>query len=506
MTAKQVEQKRGVSHWLRELLRLDAEESIVLNEGEELITEIGRHWVLLLAREIPPVFGLLFFGGLALYRAAGGGFLVTESGQPTGLDFVNLVLLAVAGILGLFWAALWARRSKDIRARNVLMLAIALVAGLAYFRYNGGRIFYIDPSLFTDQAGDFFNVILMILAAICGIFVLFTFYDWLNDELILTSQRVIYDNDQVIIPRLFERRVQEQIYIDDVQDVVASTKTYPQHWLKYGTIIVKSARFRGELKFDQANDPKKMQKRIMDVVNSRRKERSEKALESMIETTVYNAPKEKPVFRRDIRVTSGMEAVKWLLPENPEINEDNGTYTWRAHWLFLLRGLLGPLLLLLVGLVLVAIGGQVVFLEPGWVAGAIVVVALAFLAWAAWEVEDYRNDIYVLSSTNVIDVEKKPFGPEARRTASLGALNNISFETTFISNLLGYGDVILETAGGGGKFTFNHVPFPRDVVAKINDYYVSFKAQEKERNLTDTLALLRHYHAAQQRHDELKSP
>lgn len=506
MTAKPAEQKSGVSHWFRELLRLDAEESIVLNEGEELLTEIGRHWVLLLAREIPPVFGLLFFGGLALYRAAGGGFLVTETGQPTGIDFVNGLLLALAGILFVFLAALWARRSKDTRARNVLLLAMALVIGLAYFRYNGGRIFFIDPSLFTDQAGDFFNVILMILATICAVFVLFTFYDWLNDELILTTQRVIYDNDQVIIPRLLEQRVQEQIYIDDVQDVVATTKTYPQHWLKYGTIIVKSARFRGELRFDQANDPKRMQRRIMDVVNSRRKERSEKALETMVEVAVYNAPKDKPVFRRDIKVSGGMETLRWLLPENPEFNEDNGTYIWRAHWLFLLRGLLGPILLLVLGIVLIAIGGQLVLLEAGWVAGAIVALAIGFLAWAAWEVEDYRNDLYILSPTNVVDLEKKPFGPEDRRTASLGALNNISFETTFISNLLGYGNVVLETAGSGGKFTFNNVPNPRSVVAQINEYYVQFKSQEKERNMTDTLALLRHYHMAQQRHDELKQP
>jgi len=85
----------------------------------------------------------------------------------------------------------------------------------------------------------------------------------------------------------------------------------------------------------------------------------------------------------------------------------------------------------------------------------------------------------------------------------LGAVTNVSFETTFISNLLGYGDVVVETAGSGGKFTFMHVPNPRDVVTKINDYYVMFKRADKERSLNDMLELLRHYHLAQQRHNEL---
>jgi hypothetical protein len=133
----------------------------------------------------------------------------------------------------------------------------------------------------------------------------------------------------------------------------------------------------------------------------------------------------------------------------------------------------------------------------------IIAILIAFLAWSAWEIEDFRNDMYILTPTNIIDIEKKPFGPEDRRAASLGAITNVSFETTFISNFLGYGNVVVETAGSGGKFTFLHVPKPRDVVTMINDYYVMFKRVDKERSLNDMLELLRHYHLAQQRHNEL---
>ncbi len=226
----------------------------------------------------------------------------------------------------------------------------------------------------------------------------------------------------------------------------------------------------------------------------------------MIETQVYNAKPEKKVFKKDIKISHGIRWLHWLFHENPEINEDNGTITWRAHWIFVLRALIGPVLMLLGGLLVIAIGNSI--LQPGPVLFTVSMIALivAFVAWAAWEIEDHRNDLYILNQTNVIDIEKKPFGPEDRRQASLGAVTNISFETTFVSNLLGYGNVVLETAGGGGKFTFDHVPRPRDVVQKINDYQVAFKRAEKEKNLNDTLSLLKHYHDAQQRHQELNTP
>ncbi|NCC36782.1 MAG: PH domain-containing protein, partial [Chloroflexia bacterium] len=135
----------------------------------------------------------------------------------------------------------------------------------------------------------------------------------------------------------------------------------------------------------------------------------------------------------------------------------------------------------------------------------LLVVMLVFVAWAAYEVEDYRNDTYTLTPEKVIDIEKKPFGPEDRREAGLGSINNVQSKTTYISNLLGYGDVELSTAGSGGNFTFHRVPRPADVVTKITEYNVRFKRKDKDRALNDTLALLRHYHEAQIKHDEIKT-
>lgn len=493
--------------FLKGLLQEDAAESIDLMEGEEIIHVTGRHWIVLVVRLIVPILSISLFGGLAIYRAVGGGFLVTDTGQEIGLDLLNMVLIGAEVVLLLFWLALWVRRSKkEVQTRNIVLGVAGALLVLIYFRYQGGHLFYIDPAMFANQALDVWNIILIALASISFIAIFFTVYDWLNDELVVTNKRVIYDNDQVYIPRLLEQRRQEQIPIEEVQDVVARTKTYPQHWLQYGTVIVKSSRIGGQLEFGSAKDPLLMQKKIMSVVNTYRKTRSEKDFEQMIESRVYNSKPPKIPFKKDIKTTSAMRAVSWLVPENPEFNEDNGTYTWRAHWLFLLYALVGPLLLLGLGWLVVLMGARLGMLEVGWVALLMIAIFVAFLAYAAYQIEDYRNDLYILNPEKVIDIEKLPFGPEDRREAKIENITNTSFVTTFVSNLLGYGDVVLETAGGGGKFTFDNVPNPRDVVQKINDYQVMRKTGDKERALNDALTLLHHYHAAQIRHNELNAP
>ncbi|NTW02085.1 MAG: PH domain-containing protein [Oscillochloris sp.] len=499
-------------NFLKGLLLEDASEALDLSEGEEILHITGRHWIILLIHLITPAFCIIGFAGLAFYRSVGGSFLVTDTTEPIGLDLLNWLLIGLELLILLLWTSLWVRTSgkkpkkDDIRTRNILFGVGAVFLLVIYFRYNGGRLFYIDPVMFPNQSLDPINITLMVLAIISLFFVFFTTYDWLNDELVLTNKRIVYDNDAVYIPRLLERRVQEQIFIEDVQDVVASTKTYAQHWLGFGVVIIKSARIGGQITFDMAAKPKEMQKKIMDLVNSLRKQRTAADFDRMIEMRIYDVKPEKKPFKKDIKTSQGMRFVRWLFHENPEINEDDGTITWRAHWVFGLRGLVGPMLLLFGGILLIAIGNNVIQPGPVLLTLAWIALAIIFVAWSAWELEDHRNDLYILNQTNVIDIEKKPFGPEDRRQASLGAISNISFETTFVSNLLGYGNVVLETAGGGGKFTFDHVPRPRDVVQKINDYQVVFKRNEKEKSLNDTLSLLKHYHAAQQRHNELNTP
>lgn len=492
--------------WLRSVLMLDAKEAVQLGPGEEILHEIGRHWIVLLTRLILPGIALLTFVGLALYRAAGGTFLVRTADEQVGLDLFNWLLVIAVVAITLAWFALYVRGKKTQNTRSALIAIGLVLLGLVWFRFNGGRLFFLDPDLYSGQGTDLLNWALIGLSLISLFLVWITFYDWLNDELILTNQRVVYDNDMVFIPRLLEQRVQEQIFLEDIQGVDYKTVTYPQHVLKYGTITVRSARIGGNIAFESAAGAEEMQKRIMDQVRALQKRMSTENYDRLIEERVYGVKTPKKKFDLRVKQSQGVLRVNWLVPANPEFNEDNGTYTWRAHWLFQLLALVDSFVLLTVGMIGVAVAQRIFALESLATAGLIVLVLLAFIARAAWKNEDYNNDKYILSPTNVVDIEKLPFGPEDRRQSSLSSITNVSFKTTFISNLIGYGDVILETAGAGGKFTFDNVPRPNDVVSVINDYIVNFKRDEKARSLNDTLELLSRYHEAQKRHNELNTP
>ncbi|NJM06357.1 PH domain-containing protein [Candidatus Gracilibacteria bacterium] len=486
----------------------DEVEELGLRPEETVVCTRRRHWIVLLARLIVPGGILGVFGILAFYRGLGGTFFAAgvDASAAGSLDIVGWLLVFTVFALLAAWFAMFnninSKKKRDaasqVAANSLIGLAV-LCLFLIYFRAQGGRIFYFDPYLAGSQSYDLLNLIFIILCLLGFLFLLFTIYDWYNDEIVVTNQRVIYDNDQVFIPRLIERRVQEQIRIEDVQDVVAKTESYTQHYLKFGTIRVKSARIGGDIVFDAANMPLEMKAEIMKVVNARRKSRSAEDLRRLVDVKIYDHQNGGAPTAPEVRKETGsmlFAFVRWFAPENPERN--GNTFIWRKHWLFSAIAVFWPLVWLFIMLTILAIAAA-----NGWIGGGVALVAmlaisLVLLAWLVYRVEDYRNDKYILTDKNVQDIEAKPFGPEDQRSASLGALQNITAQTTFVSNLLGYGDVFLETAGSGGKFTFHNVPDPQFVVNTVNDYIVQFKQGERDKAFNDVLDVLKLYHKDQQ--------
>lgn len=496
----------SLSDWFRKQLELDAESAIELGTQEKIIHVTGRHYIVLVRRLVLPILGVLGFGGLAIFRALGGGVFVPGAAAPTLVSPINLAIGLLIGAL--IVAAFFLARDKKGKWSLSPLLALGIPAGLLglliAFRSGGGRVFY--PANLPDQGFDLPNIVLMLGAAISAGFIFFNVYDWLNDELIVTNQRVVYDNDQVIIPRLLEQRVQQQIFLEDVQNVNAATKTYPQHLLGYGRVEVTSARFNGNIVFDEANNPKAMQDAIMGQVRALRKSQSEQNYGRLVGERVYGlkAPSSRPAVQ--VTQSDGFRWLRKVVPANPEVNETTGQFTWRRHWLFLLADLLEPFMVLAGGLILIAVGASLGLLAPLWLFLAVAAVLIYVVARAAWKIEDYRNDMYILTPDKVIDIEKLPFGPEDRREANLSQVNNISSKTTYVSNFLGYGDVVLSTAGGGGSFTFEKVPKPGEVVNLITEYNVRAQRANKDRALNDTLELLKSYHEAQLQRDEINRP
>ncbi len=515
-----------VAHWMG--LRDDVSKDFDLLEDEEILHVTYRHWGRFIFNLLMLLLVVSLFAAMAFYRAIGGQILVTPDGGlaemplteigedgagflggpviPFDLDPTNQFLVLMLGVLLIWWVVGYLRRSSQGLWRWWPIVASFVLIIIVYYRLRGGQILSIDPAM--ARPFDLINIGLFTVVILGLLSAGYIFVDWANDQLILTTQRVIKDDELVIIPGLIERRTQEQVSIEEIQNVVTSTDTYLKHWFNYGNITVRTAVANRKIFFPAARDPQAMQSKISDEVKKLQKQQSERNFSEMIETKVYNQPpKEKRKFTFNRDTINAPLFLRSFLEPNPKFDEEKGVLTWHPHWLFLIQALaVRPLTAAAVAFIVLAIFASLGVVSASWSVIIAVVLLIGLVAWVIWEVEDHRNDRYILTPTNAIDIDKRPLGPEKRNTASLGALLNVSYTTTFLGNLIGYGDVLLETAGSGEKFTFVRVPNPRDVVATVNDYILQFKAGEKERSLNDSLTLLRHYHEAQQRHQEIATP
>jgi hypothetical protein len=487
------------------MLWIQPKVDLELDEGEKVLHLARRHWIVLVQRALIPFGVALAAGLLAAFLMLGGTFLVSGVALDGQFDIVNILfLLAIVFLVVLWMLGRGTKKQILYLGRDVpYLLAIVVLALLLLFRYNGGRILHIDP--YGARSGEGFTLFLIITAIAATALFIYLFIDWANDFLILTNVRVVYDDQQLLV-----RHVQQQMLISDIQQVNLRQNTYPQYWLGYGSLVVRSFSPRS-LVFDNAADPKTMQSKILAEVNKLRRQSEPELLRQMIEDQIYrDKPPPKP--RLAIQVEEQHGPLPWLFHPNPDINYETETIVWRPAWPFLFLALLQPVGSFLLAMVALAVLTRLGILPLGaaFVIGLPVLLVCAF--WAYWVYEEHENDIYILNRQTITDVDKRPFGPESRRVAPLGAIQDISFRLGFWEALLqnffgiGFGDVIIKTGGAaGGDFTFRHVPNPRGVQATLNDYLTDFRKREKERTLQDALALLKQYHVLQQQHDELVS-
>jgi hypothetical protein len=470
----------------RKLFTRRPELELKLHANEAVLCVMHRHIVHLLVRLVAPALVLLLSTAIIIFRAAGGQFFVGDAvpGGQTSLFDLGLVAVAGLALVGAFF----------LRRQRGGSIALAVLAGMfvawLIFRLRGGRV--ISYGAYANQSFDVFNLALITVALIALAVCVYLYLDWKIDEFILTTHRVVYNSERPLV-----RREQEQIPLGNIQQVEANTETYIQHWLKLGTLQIKSAAAGFTLFFSDAYDPDDMQRRIMDQVKKVRRDETNADLQRLIESALDGKPNDFVRREREVSVerTIYPSLFQWLFPENPEIDREKGIYIWHPHWIFVVKAAWLPVVLWFVVAVIALATLMGGLLGPLLGASLLVVATLVFGAWAAWQVEDLRNDRYILTPTQIIDVNKKPFGPENRRTASLGALQNVTYNTTLIGRIFGYGDVLLQTAGSGDNFTFRDAPRPSQLVDVITSYQVSHKRSTKIRDLEDTVKLIQYYNA-----------
>ena len=347
----------------------------------------------------------------------------------------------------------------------------------------------------------------------------FGYFDWRNDEYIVTSKRVIR------IERLLLYGEQwDEAPLVRVQDVTVVAHNWLQQAFDYSDLCIKTAGvgrivFAGVRQADRVRElifQEQAQARDRRVADDKSHIRAALAHRIGPLAPPCEAPKgigtgrglsKTGDYRKaipDYRMAAADASVQpsarfgeaephrlprlidYLYPRLTVVEGES--IAWRKHWIVLLRKVMPPIFLLgtTVALAVLALGAQV-DREYATVAATAAILAMAVaLFWYILRYDDWHRDVYIVTGNRIIDVESSALRlrGESRREGTFDAVQNVTYSIpNFLSRLLNLGDVVIETAGTERTFTFNSVFNPSAVQQEI---FNRWDAHSEERRRRET--------------------
>ncbi len=345
---------------------------------------------------------------------------------------------------------------------------------------------------------DLLNLLLFIIGTIIFLAMVYVFFDWRNDALVVTNRRVIFYDAQFLVS--VQRN---ELYNRDIQDVKMTTDSVVARQFNYGQIDVQTASRLRNIQFNGVAHPAIVRDAILKNVTPLQKEYEVERIQSLVRAKVMKqgAPLEPPPLTTFISIDKASRGFLGIVPPSPQIRGDS--IIWRKHGLFLLVEITNPLLLILIITItwnLLYRGG---IIYGGAAVSLLVILIILTLAWMVYEIADWRDDEYIITPRNVIDIERRPLGQETKRETTWDRIEKVSLtQPNLWSRIFGYGNIELATAGQQDNFTFRRVGSPDSVLAVISDYRDQFQRRARDSEFDSTLMILEHYHALQQ--EELK--
>jgi len=319
-------------------------------------------------------------------------------------------------------------------------------------------------------------------------------WDWRNDLYIVTNERVIHIERGPLV-----REMRDEASLEVIQDVHIVIKGKLRNVLDVGDIDIETAgvTMRG-VHFRGIGHPRQVQARIMALIERLRMgaEVEEAALEDLRQRMGMLprrevAPSVPPPPQAEL--PRWLRKLRELFLVTPYFGENQVIWHKHPYVLFTKIWWVVLLSLLLLGLMLMTWR-----LSRLWLMAVLVLAFLAMAAKIAWEVVDWRNDIYAITDDRVIDIEKVPFKAESRLEARLDRIQNVRYlKPSVLARILNFGNVRLETAGRE-PFTFEYVRNPeavqQEISRRLERYRRRMWQREKEAREEEILRILARYH------------
>ena len=375
--------------------------------------------------------------------------------------------------------------------RHKIRLYQALAAPVFSLVFPGGLFFWSFLSGATTPLAV--GVIALIGIILWGIW---NAIDWSNDYYIVTNQRVIW-LEKVI--GLYDSR--QEAPLGTILSVGLETDMLGRTF-DYGNVIVRT--FVGKIEFDYVDHPTQASEMIREYWERTKvrgvqaqKEAMKNAIRSKLGLTVVTKPQEElpPV------VVEGpapqKRSLAWVVLRNMfKLRvEQSGTVVYHKHWYILLQQLWKPLvsILFLFGwmiyrAVVLALSPELTLIKPATETArfsldttmiSLPLLILPFFGWLVWEYIDWKNDIFMVTPDEILDIDKKPLGTEERRAAALDNILSTEYKRVgFVGYVFNFGTVYISV--GGTKLEFQDVLDPAGVQADINRRRMARLAKKSE--------------------------
>ena len=376
-----------------------------------------------------------------------------------------------------------ARRSRYYLLVRLMWptIGLILVTGIVYI------LLALQPatSIFYSSR----NVVALLLAGFFIFIILFRFFDWRNDYFLITNKRVVHREFSL---RTFRVDI-KTARINQIQSVETTIPTIWANMFNFGDAVIATASQFGTIVFDSIDDPLKVKdvlgtlsRRVDDVDIGREQTVMRQSLqgyfqapqhykvleEADISSTPLAPPTASSTFLRSFR-----QRFYWRI-------EENDVVTYRKHYIVLffktaLQLGVFALMFLIYYLIIEFTAATARQLFP-----IFFIIFLIDFAWFIWRVEDWRNDIFQVTSRTVIDIDRRPFGfGESRKQAPIDKIQNVNAYTPgLLHTVFNYGNVDIETAGDVINLQFDDVPYPSIIQSDIFQRLDDLKETEFEQD------------------------
>lgn len=357
----------------------------------------------------------------------------------------------------------------------LVILASFVVAGLLYY--------------YTLPVSWQFVSVLILLGGLGWMW--WNWEDFHNDWYVVTNQRVV-DIDKVVL--FYDSRAEAPL--GTVQNTTIKSNEIGRAF-NYGDVIVNT--FSGPITFHNVPYPQATSDMILEQVNRTRvqqKTAERNQLKANLRQAVgLEIPPHKPSPVPPPRPAGPLGPLMELFKNfSLRVREQQGdTIIYHKHPLVLFQEIAGYLAGLVLGIVAIAVrlAGFPNFIEMWLYIGGCVILLMVLASTIAYNYLDWKNDVYMVTTSQIVDLERRPFGDEQRKAANLDAITNISFARPgLIYQIFNYGTVTIN-AGPGGEMKFFNVFDPMSVQQDIyrrREQLAKSKAEAASKQRVDELS------------------